>query len=145
MTGLVLPGALALVLAGCGAQPPAVSVTQEGVTAPEVVLASPAASPFPDARVIEASGVEVKLENGKLSPDRIEGDIGSPMVITVTGDGTKHELSIEGLVDKHEIAAEGQTTVSFTIDGDPRETPITIDGKPAGTFAAQLPGGITDE
>ncbi len=149
-------------LVGCGAtgeqgaenaaqdgNPPDVSTADEGVTGEEVVLASPGAgnpsNPTPELRAIDTEGTEVAIKDGKLDPERIEANVGEPFVLTVTGDGTAHKISIDGVVNEEDIAADGQTNIEFTAPEESGEFAITIDGAEAGTFAAQEAGGIVED
>lgn len=152
----------AFLLVGCGAtgeqgaenaaedgSAPDVGTVDEGVTGEEVVLASPGAgnpsNPTPELRAIDTEGTEVALKDGKLDPERIEANVGEPFVMTITGDGTAHKISIDGVVDGQDIAADGQTNVEFTVPEESGEFPITIDGAEAGTFVAQEAGGIVED
>lgn len=151
-----------LLLVGCGqtqqqaaenaaedGEPLDVGTADEGETGVEIVLASPGAgnpsNPTPELRAIDTEGTEVAIKDGKLDPERIEANVGDPYVITVTGDGTAHKLSIESVVDDVDIAADGQTDVEFTAPENSGEFAITIDGKDAGIFAAQGAGGIVNQ
>jgi hypothetical protein len=62
----------------------------------------------------------------------------------IEGDGTEHTLVIEGMVDETTIAPKGETTIAFTIDGEPGTFDILLDGEVAGTFDRQGAGGIVD-
>lgn len=158
---IAVVAAVGAVLVGCGeteqeaaenaaqdGSPPEVGTVDEGVTGEEVVLASPgagnAANPTPELRAIDTEGTEVSIRDGKLDPERLEGNPGEPFVMTITGDGTEHTLVIENVVDGQAIAAEGQTNVQFTVPEQPGEFAITLDGNEAGTFAAMSASGITD-
>ncbi len=150
-----------LLLVGCGesqqqaaenaaqdGEPPDVGTVDEGVTGEEVVLASPGAgnpsNPTPELRAIDTEGTEVGIKDGKIDPERIEGNVGEPFVITVTGDGTAHKMAIENVLDEQDIAADGQTNVEFTVPEESGEFAITLDGAEAGTFVAEGAGGIVE-
>jgi hypothetical protein len=62
----------------------------------------------------------------------------------VQGDGSEHTLEIEELVAPTKIAAEGQTTIDFTVVGDPGELDILLNGKSVGIFERQAASGATD-
>jgi hypothetical protein len=125
---------LALVLAACGELPD----TGTEVTPP--VPLSPIAGEIPE----ETFAATATIEGGRLQPDRFGGVVGTAFQLVITGDGTEHTLVIQELVAETPIAAEGETTISFTIVGDPGELEITLDGEPAGIFERQSPGGATD-
>jgi hypothetical protein len=93
----------------------------------------------------ETFSANATIADGKLDPDRFAGQIGTAFELVIVGDGTEHTLAIEELVDDTTVAAEGETSVAFTIEGDPGELDITLDGQPAGTFERQSASGISDE
>lgn len=151
-----------LLLAGCGeteqqaaenaaqdGNPPDVGTVDEGITGEEIVLASPGAgnpsNPTPELRAIDTEGTEVAIRDGKLDPERLEGNVGEPFVMTITGDGTAHTLAIDSVVDEQDIAADGQTNVEFTVPEQSGEFQIIIDGAEAGTFVAEGAGGIVED
>ena len=125
---------LTLSLAACGNQPD----TGTQITPP--VPISPAAGEIPD-KTFEATA---KIVNGKLDPPQFAGQVGTAFRLAVTGDGTEHTLAIAELVDGKTIAPSGVTNVTFTIEGQPGELEITLDGKPAGTFQRQSAAGGAD-
>ena len=84
------------------------------------------------------------ITDGGLDPDRFAGEVGTAFQLVVEGDGTEHTLEIQELVAPTTIAPEGQTTIDFTVIGDPGELDILLDGEPVGTFERQSAGGITD-
>jgi hypothetical protein len=129
--GIVLLG---LGLAACGEMPD----TGTEVTPP--VPLSPIAGEIPE----ETFQADATIADGQLSPNRFAGQIGNAFELVVTGDGTEHMLAIEQLVVATPIAAQGQTTVAFTVEGEPGELEITLDGQPAGTFERQSASGISD-
>jgi hypothetical protein len=126
---------LGLGLAACGEMPD----TGTEVTPP--VPLSPQAGEIPD----ETFAANATIADGQLDPNRFAGQIGTAFELIVAGDGTEHTLAIQELVDDTAIAAEGETTVAFTIEGEPGELEITLDGQPAGTFERQSASGIADE
>lgn len=102
---------------------------------------SPQAGEIPD----ETHRATATMVDGQLDPQRFGGVIGTAFELAVTGDGAEHTLAIEELVDGETIAPDGETTVAFTIEGEPGELEITLDGNPAGTFERQSASGIGDE
>jgi hypothetical protein len=129
---IALTGAMALV--ACGEMP----------TPGTEVLPPPPLSPQAGEIPEETSQANATIQDESLKPDRFTGQIGSAFQLVVTGDGAEHTLAIGDLVAGTPIAPEGETTVSFTIGGDPGEVPITLDGAEVGTFEKQSAGGITD-
>ena len=125
---------LILSLAACGNQP------DIGAQITPPVPNSPIAGGGPDTTFRATA----KIVNGKLDPKNFAGQIGTAFELAVTGDGTEHTLAIAELVDGKTIAPSGTTNVTFTIEGEPGDLEITLDGKPAGTFQRQSAGGATD-
>jgi hypothetical protein len=130
---------LALGLAACGPMPdaqpePAVDTGTE-VRPP----ASPDAGEVPDL----TDRATATIVDGALEPNRFGGSIGTAFELVITGDGEEHTLAIEELVVDFPIAAEGETTIGFTIEGEPGILPITLDGNPAGEFERLSPSGLT--
>lgn len=101
---------------------------------------SPVAGENPDA----TNQATAKIVAGKLDPNDFGGPIGSAFELVVTGDGSEHTLAIQELVESAKIAATGETTVAFTIEGEPGTLEITLDGKAAGTFERQDAAGSDD-
>lgn len=150
-------GALAiggLVLAGCGEMPSeenvnagdeVVGTADAGVTGEEMELASPPAggssAGTPEVGAIETEGTVVTLKDGKLAESPIEGTVGSPMVITITGDGKEHTFEIPEVVEQMTIAAEGETNVEFLVPEEPGTYEVLIDGAKGGEFEAQDAAG----
>ena len=129
---IALTGATLLV--GCGEMPaPATEVT------PPVPL-SPEAGEIPE----ETAGTTAVIKDGALDPDRFTGQIGTGFQLIVTGDGQEHSLAIGDLVAATPVVANGETTISFTVGGEPAEVPITLDGNEVGTFEKQSAAGGTD-
>jgi hypothetical protein len=127
-------GFLALGAVGCG---------QAADTGTEVIPPaplSPTTGEFPE----ETNQATATIANGSLQPDRYAGQIGTAFRLIITGDGTQHTLQIQDLVDETTIAATGDTSVAFTIAGEPGDSEITLDGKRAGTFERQAASGATD-
>lgn len=102
---------------------------------------SPQAGEIPD-EVFRATATIV--EGNQLDPASFGGQIGTAFELAVTGDGEEHTLAIDELVDGETIAPTGETKVSFTIEGEPGELEITLDGVPAGTFERQAASGASD-
>ena len=130
-TAVVLVG---LVLAACGDAPD--SGTQ--ITPPMPL--SPTAGEFPE----ETFQATATITDGALDPDQFSGQVGTAFQLVITGDGTEHTLEIEELVAETTIAPEGETTIDFTVVGDPGPLDIMLDGERAGTFERQTASGITD-
>ncbi len=88
----------------------------------------------------------VTIKDGKLDPDNIESQAGLPFVLIVEGDGERHTLEIEGIVNSQEIAANQTTEVSFAVpQQDTGTARILLDGQEAGAFSVQnVGGGIND-
>lgn len=124
----------ALALTGCGDLPE----TGTEVTPP--VPLSPTAGEIPE-QTFQATAA---ITDEGLEPDRFAGRIGDAFELVVGGDGTEHTLVIEELVAEMPIAAEGETTVAFTIVGEPGMSDILLDGEVAGQFERQIAGGLTD-
>ena len=103
-------------------------------------LASPSTVDLPQ----DAGTATVSIEDGKLDPDTVEGQVGQPFILTVTGDGQAHTLEIEGLVNETSINPQGETLGHFTVGGEAGDRRILLDGNEAGTLKAQSAGGITD-
>jgi hypothetical protein len=125
---------ITLGLAACGQVPD--SGTQ--ITPP--VPGSPGAGEIPD----ETFRATATIANGKLTPDHFAGQIGTAFELAVTGDGKEHTLAIDELVDGRKIAPNGVTNVVFTIEGEPGELDISLDGNSVGTFERQAASGATD-
>ncbi len=126
---------LALGIVACG------ETIDTGVEVTPPPPLSPEAGEVPE----ETQAATATIVDGALDPERYGGPIGTAFEISVTGDGSEHMLAIQELVDDTTIAAEGSTVVAFTIEGEPGELEITLDGKPAGTFERQSASGSTDE
>jgi hypothetical protein len=122
---------LALGLVACG----------ETVDTGTVVTPPPPLSPQAGEIPEEIHRATATIVNGQLDPAAFAGQIGTAFELGVTGDGTEHTLAIEELVDGETIAPSGVTNVTFTIEGEPGELEITLDGQPAGTFERQAASG----
>jgi hypothetical protein len=127
-------GLFALGLVACGE-----TIDTGTLVTPPVPL-SPQAGEVPE----EINSATATIVDGQLDPNSFGGQIGTAFELVVTGDGTEHTLAIEELVDGSTIAADGQTTVAFTIEGEPGTLNITLDGNPAGTFERQAASGADD-
>jgi hypothetical protein len=130
--------AIAVVAAGlvaCGG-----NAVDTGVQITPPVPNSPAAGEIPD----KTHRATATIVDGKLSPERFGDQIGTAFVLTVTGDGKEHTLKIDELVDGKTIAPTGDTNVTFTIEGEPGDLDILLDGKKAGTFERQAASGASN-
>ncbi len=127
-------GLFALGLVACG------ETIDTGTPVTPPVPLSPQAGEVPD----EVNSATATIVDGKLDPSSFAGQIGTAFELVVTGDGTEHTLAIDELVDGSTIAADGETTVAFTIEGEPGTLNITLDGNPAGTFERQAASGADD-
>jgi hypothetical protein len=121
-------------LAACGDAPDA------GTQITPPVPLSPTAGEIPE----ETFQATATITDGALDPDRFAGQVGTAFQLVITGDGAEHTLVIEELVAETAIAPEGETTIDFTVVGDPGPLDIMLDGERAGTFERQSPSGITD-
>jgi hypothetical protein len=128
---------IALGLVACGETVTPTDPAEE-ITPP--VPFSPIAGEIPE----ETFQATATITDEGLDPDRFAGVSGTAFQLVVEGDGTEHTLEIEELVAPTEIASEGQTTIDFTVVGDPGELDILLDGESVGTFERQSAGGITD-
>jgi len=128
MTALVAVG-----LAACG------EAAETGTEIIPPAPLSPTAGEIPE----ETFQATATITDEGLDPNRFTGQIGTAFQLVVAGDGTEHTLVIEELVAETTIAASGQTTIDFTIEGDPGPLEITLDGESAGTFERQSASGIT--
>jgi hypothetical protein len=111
------------------------------VTGTQVV---PPASPTTRQLPVETSRATATIRNGTLEPATFAGQIGRAFELAITGDGREHTLAIDELVADKRIAASGETTISFTVEGEPRELEIRLDGTPVGTFDRQAASGATE-
>lgn len=125
---------LAIGLVACGDTPD----TGTEVTPP--VPLSPTAGEIPE----ETSLATATITEDGLDPDRFAGQIGTAFELGIEGNGTEHTLLIQDMVDETPIAAEGTTTVAFTIEGEPGQSDILLDGEIAGVFERQSVGGMTE-
>jgi hypothetical protein len=101
---------------------------------------SPQAGEIPD----EIHRASATIAGGKLDPASFGGQINTAFELAVTGDGKEHTLAIDELVDGKTIAPTGVTRVTFTIEGEPGNLEITLDGVPVGTFERQAASGAGD-
>ena len=130
---------LVLGLAACGETPGGLDTPDEGTVI--VPPASPDAGEVPDV----TNQAAATIVDGKLDPSSFGGLIGNAFELVITGDGTEHTFAIEELVDETTIAATGETTIGFTIEGEPGDLAITLDGENAGTFQRQSPSGVVSD
>ena len=101
---------------------------------------SPTAGEIPE----ETFQATATITDDGLDPNQFAGVSGTAFRLIVTGDGAEHTLAIEELVAETPIAPEGETTIDFTVVGDPGTLDILLDGTSVGTFERQGTGGITD-
>src|SRR5215208_441176 len=101
---------------------------------------SPTAGEIPE----ETFQATATITEEGLDPDQFSGVTGTAFRLVVQGNGKEHTLEIKELVAATKIAPEGQTTIDFTVVGDPRELDILLDGKSVGTFERQAASGATD-
>src|SRR5688572_11310875 len=128
---------IALSLVACGeTAAPADPGTE--ITPP--VPFSPTAGEIPE----ETFQATATITDEGLDPDQFAGVTGTAFQLVVEGDGSEHTLEIQELVAETPIAPEGQTTIDFTVVGDPGELDILLDGKTVGTFERQAASGATD-
>ena len=98
---------------------------------------SPTAGEIPE----ETFQATATITDEGLDPDQFAAVSGTAFQLVITGDGTEHTLEIQELVAPTTIAPEGQTTIDFTVVGDPGELDILLDGKSVGTFERQSASG----
>jgi hypothetical protein len=128
---------LALGLVACGES---ASPFDPGTAITPPVPLSPTAGEIPE----ETFQATATISGEGLDPDRFAGVSGTAFQLAVAGDGKEHTLEIQELVAPTKIAPEGQTTIDFTVVGDPGELNILLDGKSVGTFERQAASGATD-
>lgn len=128
---------IALSLAACGETAAPVDPGTE-ITPP--VPFSPTAGEIPE----ETFQATATITDEGLDPDQFAGVTGTAFQLVVEGDGREHTLEIQELVAPTTIAPEGQTTIDFTVVGDPGTLDILLDGNTVGTFERQAPSGATD-
>ena len=122
-------------LAACG------DTVDSGTEITPPVPLSPTAGEIPE----ETFQATATITGEGLDPDQFAGQVGTAFQLVVTGDGTEHTLVIEELVAETTIAAEGETTIDFTIVGDPGLLDIMLDGEQAGTFERQSASGASED
>jgi predicted secreted protein len=128
---------IALGLVACGeTAAPVDSGTQ--ITPP--VPLSPTAGEIPE----ETFQATATITDEGLDPDQFSAVSGTAFQLVVQGDGKEHTFEIQELVAPRQIAPQGQTTIDFTVVGDPAELDILLDGKSVGTFERQAASGATD-
>jgi hypothetical protein len=128
---------LALGLVACGES---ASPVDPGTAITPPVPLSPTAGEIPE----ETFQATATISGEGLDPDRFAGVSGTAFQLAVAGDGKEHTLEIQELVAPTKIAPEGQTTIDFTVVGDPGELNILLDGKSVGMFERQAASGATD-
>jgi hypothetical protein len=124
-------------LVACGES---ASPVDPGTAITPPVPLSPTAGEIPE----ETFQATATISGEGLDPDRFAGVSGTAFQLAVAGDGKEHTLEIQELVAPTKIAPEGQTTIDFTVVGDPGELNILLDGKSVGTFERQAASGATD-
>jgi len=127
-------GVLAMALVACG------EAADTGTEITPPVPLSPTAGEIPE----ETFQATATITAEGLDPDHFVGQIGTAFQLVVEGDGTEHTLVIAELVAETPIAATGETAIDFTVEGEPGELAITLDGQPAGTFERQSASGIAE-
>lgn len=125
---------VALGLAACG------DTADSGTQITPPVPLSPTAGEIPE----ETFQATATITDSGLDPDQFAGQVGTAFQLVIAGDGTEHTLVIEELVAETSIAPEGETTIDFTVVGDPGPLDIMLDGERAGTFERQSASGITE-
>ena len=85
-------GLLVLGLAACGDMP------EQGT----VVEPTTEAAPDSGETTETTHEISVTIVDGKLDPAELGDQIGTAVILNVTGDGTEHTLAIDGLVDGEE-------------------------------------------
>ena len=128
---------IALGLVACGETAAPVDPGEQ-ITPP--VPFSPTAGEIPE-ETVQATAT---ITDGGLDPNQFAGVSGTAFRLVVTGDGAEHTLEIEELVAETPIAPEGETTIDFTVVGDPGTLDILLDGTSVGTFERQGASGATD-
>jgi hypothetical protein len=128
---------LALGSVACGES---ASPVDPGTAITPPVPLSPTAGEIPE----ETFQATATITGEGLDPDRFAGVSGTAFQLAVAGDGKEHTLEIQELVAPTKIAPEGQTTIDFTVVGDPGELNILLDGKSVGMFERQAASGATD-
>ena len=119
----------------------------EATEAQPIYNASPAyGTPGRSGLAQDATTETVRIENGELDPELLEGQSGFPYILTVEGDGQPHTLTITDLVAEQQIAPQGQTQIQLNIpENTSGELDILLDGKRAGTFRIEGAGGAPDQ
>ncbi len=109
--------------------------------------ASPAyGSPARSGLAQDAETETVRIENGEIDPDLLEGQTGLPYILTVEGDGQPHTFAVTDLVAEQQIAPQGQTQVQLNIpENISGDRDILLDGEQVGTFRIQGAGGAPDQ
>ena len=128
---------LALGLVACGET---ASPVDPGTAITPPVPLSPTAGEIPE----ETFQATATITDEGLDPDQFAAVTGTAFRLVVQGDGKEHTLEIKELVAATKIAPQGQTTIDFTVVGDPGELDILLDGTSVGTFERQAASGATD-
>ena len=125
---------IALGLVACG------DTADTGTQITPPVPLSPTAGEIPEETF---QGTATITDEG-LNPDRFTGQVGTSFQLVIAGDGTEHTFVIEELVAETIIAPSGETTIDFTVVGEPGLLDILLDGEPVGTFERQAASGATE-
>ena len=154
LRGMVLAVLAGLVLAGCGGDDEGnTGVQDNNDTRPEATEVQPIYNASPAYGTPGRSGLAqdavtetVRIADGELDPDILEGQAGLPYILTVEGDGQPHTLVVTDLVAEQQIAPQGQTQVQLNIpENISGDRDILLDGKQAGTFRIRGAGGVPDQ
>lgn len=128
---------IALGLVACGET---ASPVDPGTAITPPVPLSPTAGEIPE----ETFQATATITGGSLDPDQFSAVAGTAFQLVVQGDGKEHTFEIKELVAPRKIAPQGQTTIDFTVVGEPAELDILLDGKSVGTFERQAASGATN-
>ena len=152
-TALTVLASLALVACGGDDGEGGTGAEDNNDTRPEATEVQPIYNASPAYGTPARSGLAqdavtetVRIENGEIDPDMLEGQAGLPYLLTVEGDGQPHTLVITDLVAEQQIAPTGQTQVQLNVpENISGDRDILLDGEQAGTFRIQGAGGVPDQ
>ena len=128
---------IAFGLVACGET---ASPVNPGTAITPPVPLSPTAGEIPE----ETFQATATITNGTLDPNQFSGVAGTAFQLVLQGDGKEHTLEIKELVSPTKIAPQGKTTIDFTVDGDPGQLDILLDGKSVGKFERQAASGTAN-